>query len=513
MTPAITRRPSLPAGHRVLGFAEIERPLHADASVEVYRLKGAPEQVLVHIRNEAEPRDLAAARLVPWWKTLASSLVINEVSSGSGAFEAVLTVNGAWLGHPVEDGAPPAEEGEWIALLTGLCDSGSLALTGGTEPLLVPSLVWWNRSDGGRAAPLYLRRDTADEARMVRSAATLVYERASGIDLTATQGLVPPLSKWVKSAGSTITITLARCLSVGRDSLRTTQDVKAALQMRVAGPNGPIAPPTEGSVPRAGQGLAGVAGMRELRSLLEREVVQPIRNPGPSKKYGLTIPNGILLYGPPGCGKTWIARKLAEEVGHFFVEIIPSEIASPYIHGSVLRIRELFDTAVERAPSIIFIDEFEALVPSRAELGGFQQHKSEEVNEFLAHLNACAEKQVFIIAATNEPQKIDPAVRRTGRFDKLIYVGPPDAEARAEMLRMHLSGRPVSATLDYRGIAAALGGYAASDIKFLVDQAARAAMEKSTEISGEILLAASQTVPPSVTPEIESRFKRFVERG
>ena len=95
---------------------------------------------------------------------------------------------------------------------------------------------------------------------------------------------------------------------------------------------------------------------------------------------------------PPGCGKTYIARQLAEELGYFFVEIIPSEVASPYIHGSTLRIREAFDQAAEKTPAVVFIDEFEALVPVRAELGGHQQYKSEEVNEFLAHLDSCGEK-------------------------------------------------------------------------------------------------------------------------
>jgi transitional endoplasmic reticulum ATPase len=103
--------------------------------------------------------------------------------------------------------------------------------------------------------------------------------------------------------------------------------------------------------------------MHILKELLRREVVAPVRNPEPFRKYGLSIPNGILLYGPPGCGKTYIARQLADELGHYFVEIIPSELASPFIHGSVIKIRDLFDTAAEHAPAVVFIDEFEALVP------------------------------------------------------------------------------------------------------------------------------------------------------
>ena len=267
------------------------------------------------------------------------------------------------------------------------------------------------------------------------------------------------------------------------DAIRTEERAWTSNGKRRAGwltRTGPAAPPAA-----LGRGLDKVAGMHVLKDLLRREVVGPVRDPEPYRRYGLSIPNGILLYGPPGCGKTYIARQLAEELGYYFVEIIPSELASPYIHQSVMRIRELFDSAAEQAPAIIFIDEFEALVPSRSELGGHQQYKAEEVNEFLAHLNGCSQKNIFVIAATNQPDKIDPAVRRTGRLDKLIYVGPPDLEARKEMLALHLEGRPVAPDLEIESLAEALQGYSASDIRFLVDEAARAALKDRQDIGRE----------------------------
>jgi transitional endoplasmic reticulum ATPase len=253
--------------------------------------------------------------------------------------------------------------------------------------------------------------------------------------------------------------------------------------------------------------------MHALKELLLREVVDPVRNPEPYQRYGLSIPNGILLYGPPGCGKTYIARQLAEELGHYFVEIIPSELASPYIHQSVIRIRELFDAAAEQAPAVVFIDEFEALVPSREGLGGHQQYKAEEVNEFLAHLNSCSEKKIFVIAATNQPNKIDPAVRRTGRLDKLIYVGPPDTEARREMLTLHLEGRPVAADFDVGALAETLKGYSASDIRFLVDEAARDALKRRQDINRESFRSAMARIQPSVTSEIEAQYQSIEQRG
>jgi len=269
--------------------------------------------------------------------------------------------------------------------------------------------------------------------------------------------------------------------------------------------------PPSSSVTR--QGLEKVAGMHVLKELLRREVVAPIRNPEPFRKYGLSIPNGILLFGPPGCGKTYIARQLAEELDHYFVEIIPSEVASPFIHGSVIKIRNLFDTAAEHAPAVVFIDEFEALVPSRETLGGHQEYKSSEVNEFLAHLNSCAEKNIFVIAATNQPEKIDAAVRRTGRLDKLIYVGPPDEEARREMLALHTEGRPLKKGLDLGALAKTTDFYSASDLRFLVDEAARYALARNEDIARESFRAAMAKVQPSITPKTEARYQSIQQRG
>jgi transitional endoplasmic reticulum ATPase len=220
-----------------------------------------------------------------------------------------------------------------------------------------------------------------------------------------------------------------------------------------------------------------------------------------------------LLYGPPGCGKTYIARQLAEELGYFFQDIKPSDVASRYIHDTVLRIREMFDLAVEKAPSVLFIDEFDAFSPSRSELGGHQQYKAEEVNEFLANLEGCADRKVLVIAATNLPEKIDPAVRRPGRFDKLIFIPPPDADARLAMLEFHLRQRPVEPDLDIRGVAAILDGYSASDIKMLVEESSRAACENAAAISITILLDALRRVPASISQEDEARFRKFQSRG
>jgi len=260
-------------------------------------------------------------------------------------------------------------------------------------------------------------------------------------------------------------------------------------------------------------GLSQVAGMADLKEQLMHEVIGPFKDPELYRRYRVSLPNGILFYGPPGCGKTYIARALAEELGWSFQYCRPSDVASPYIHDTVSRIRAVFAAATEKAPSIVFIDEFEAFVPARSELGGHQQYKAEEVNEFLANLEGCAERKVLVIAATNEPEKIDPAVRRSGRFDKLIFIAPPDAEARRAMLDFHLRDRPVEASLDTAGIATVLDGYSASDIKLLVDEASRMALKVAETISSETLLAALVRVPASITAIDVQRYSAFRARG
>lgn len=266
-------------------------------------------------------------------------------------------------------------------------------------------------------------------------------------------------------------------------------------------------------VATSASGLSQVVGMANLKEQLIHDVIGPSKNPELYRRYRVSLPNGILFYGPPGCGKTYIARSLAAELGWSFRYCRPSDVASPYIHETVSKIHSVFATAIEKAPSIVFIDEFEAFVPARSELGGHQQYKAEEVNEFLANLEGCAERKVLVIAATNEPDKIDPAVRRSGRFDKLILIPPPDAEARQAMLEFHLNDRPVEASLDTPGIAAVLEGYSASDIKLLVEEAARMALKRQGLIATRTLLAALERVPASITADDMQRYELFRSRS
>jgi hypothetical protein len=200
----------------------------------------------------------------------------------------------------------------------------------------------------------------------------------------------------------------------------------------------------------------GLAGMRQLRAELEQDVIAPLLDPELYLHYRIPLPNGILLYGPPGCGKTFIASKLAGIIGFKYFDISPSDLGSVYVHGGQKLIRELFDKARSAAPAMIFFDEFDALVPARDGRAG--HHYDAEVNELLTQLNECAERKILVVAATNRAEKIDRAVLRPGRFDKQFFVGPPDIEARVELFRLYLADRPAIG-VDYLKLGQISEGY------------------------------------------------------
>ena len=217
-------------------------------------------------------------------------------------------------------------------------------------------------------------------------------------------------------------------------------------------------------------GFADVAGMDELKKILYDKVIWVLKNPSTAKEYRLLPANGMLLYGPPGCGKTFFAQKFAEETGFNYIMINGSDLGSTLVHGSQLKIRELFDKAQKEAPIVICFDEFDAFVPVRGAHGAEAQ--ADEVNEFLSQLNNCSERRIFVIGTTNRKERIDPAVLRKGRLDLHYLIPAPDMNARKEMFRIHLTGRPLSDDVDYEMLASLTDGYASSDIAYIVNEAA-----------------------------------------
>lgn len=233
-------------------------------------------------------------------------------------------------------------------------------------------------------------------------------------------------------------------------------------------------------------GFADVAGFDELKHRLSDEVIWPLKNKAKAAKYRITPPSGMLLYGPAGCGKTFFAQKFAEETGFSFKLILPSDIGGMIIHETQKKVAELFEEAQRKAPCIICFDEIDAMVPRRTSTPGLE-YQNTEVNEFLAQMNNCAEKGIFIIGTTNNKDLIDPAALRTGRLDYHVEIPKPDRIQRVELYRVCLQNRPMESNIDFKSLAMSTDGFTASDIAFVVNKAALAAAKADLLISTDIV--------------------------
>ncbi len=249
---------------------------------------------------------------------------------------------------------------------------------------------------------------------------------------------------------------------------------------------------------KKGKGFEAIAGMQALKELVQLDIIDALNDKEHYAEYGLTIPNGMLLYGPPGCGKTFFAERMAEEIEANFFQVKPSDIQSKWVNASQENIKKLFEEARKNAPSIIFIDELDALVPSR-DTANMSQMNANAVNEFLAQMNNCSEDGIFIIGATNRPTAIDPAILRSGRLDKHIYLSPPDFEAREKMFELYLKKRPIELGMNYATFASATENFVSSDIKFICDEASRKALKQEVRISETIVIEVIKSMKPSLS--------------
>lgn len=297
---------------------------------------------------------------------------------------------------------------------------------------------------------------------------------------------------------------------------RAATPPERAVQPATTGPDASKpAPPTRSR----GGGFAAVAGMDTLKQKVTSDFINPLRHEKCARAFGLKPP-ALLFYGPAGCGKTFFAERMADELGIHFMHIAPHDIASIYVHGSQERIGRLFSYAQQHAPTLLFLDEFDAMVPERT--SDDRSHQNGEVNEFLCKLNNAADRGIYIVAATNHPDRIDRAVLRAGRIDECIYVGMPDPAARESLFRLELSKLPVDDSLDFPRLAQLTQGYNCSDISYMANAAARkmfnASINERTDadsepsikpITQELLEEIIRHKTPSVSPKDLKEFARM----
>jgi len=248
--------------------------------------------------------------------------------------------------------------------------------------------------------------------------------------------------------------------------------------------------------------FADVGGMERVKEEIRLKIIHPLTHPDLYKAYGKSIGGGILMYGPPGCGKTHLARATAGEVKARFIAVGINDVLNMWMGESERNLHEIFEQARSARPCVLFFDEVDALGAARADL----RHSAgrQLINQFLAELDGlqAANEGLLILAATNAPWHVDSAFRRPGRFDRILFIPPPDAPARVGILKIVLNGKPVE-NIDYDLLAKKTEGFSGADLKNLIDVTIegklREAMKKGIPepIRNADLLAAAKGLKPS----------------
>jgi len=256
-----------------------------------------------------------------------------------------------------------------------------------------------------------------------------------------------------------------------------------------------------------------IGGLHDVKQQLREVVEWPLKHPEYFKEMGIDPPKGVLLYGPPGTGKTLLAKAVATESGANFIAVKGPEILSKWVGESERAIREIFRKARQAAPCVVFFDEIDSIAPRRGHR--FDSGVTDRiVNQILTEMDGLEKLEgVMVIAATNRPDIIDPALLRPGRFDRVIYVPPPDEEAR-QILKVHTRRMPLAEDVDLKEIAKKTEGYTGADLAALCREAAITALReagKPTKVQMKHFLKAMEVVKPSITKEDLERYQRLAE--
>jgi len=259
-----------------------------------------------------------------------------------------------------------------------------------------------------------------------------------------------------------------------------------------------------------------IGGLEEVKQQLREAVEWPLKYRDSFRRLGIRPPKGVLLYGPPGCGKTLLAKAVATESEANFISVKGPEIFSKWVGESERAIREIFRKARMAAPAVIFFDEIDAIAPVRGFEYGDSAVTQRVVAQLLTEIDGISSlEDVVIIGATNRPDILDPALLRPGRFDRLIYVPPPDVKARLHILRIHTRNMPLAEDVDLEEIARRTEGYAGSDLEALAREAAMIAMRENintTKIRMEHFELAMTKIRPSITSDMLKFYEQWQEK-
>jgi transitional endoplasmic reticulum ATPase len=246
-----------------------------------------------------------------------------------------------------------------------------------------------------------------------------------------------------------------------------------------------------------------VGGMEHVKDEIRMKIIHPLTHPELYAAYGKKVGGGILMYGPPGCGKTYLARATAGEIKASFIAVGINDVLDMWVGSSERNLHELFDQARRNKPCVLFFDEVDALAASRADM---RHHGGRHlINQFLSEMDGVASNNegVLILAATNAPWHVDSAFRRPGRFDRILFVPPPDAPARAAILRILTVGKPVS-EIDYEQVAKKTESFSGADLKAVIDIAIEAKLKQAMKagagipsLSSKDLISAAGGIRPS----------------
>lgn len=255
-----------------------------------------------------------------------------------------------------------------------------------------------------------------------------------------------------------------------------------------------------------------IGGLEELKAKIRLKIIEPFKHPELFRYYGKQAGGGILIYGPPGCGKSLIAKATANEAGTYFIHVKSSDIKSKFVGETEKNIAELFEKAREHQPTIIFFDEFESLGSDRTDAPA---HDKSAVAQLLTEMDSVDSKdqQILLLAATNEPWSVDSALRREGRFGTTLFIPPPDLAARTEILQIHLDSRPTE-ELNYKLLAKLTDGFSGADLKAVCEMATDVPLRESlrTGKRRKITMADLKTAVKNTRSVLKSWFAKAVQQ-